>query len=111
VNLSDSIHSWFGCQLVNLRQLHNLAQCCASPEKISVRILMPESLWTESFSINECPVGAFTFVTIVLSVNGASIGLSTNHRLLVRLMCFANESVLSGCKNETGGCSAAAVRS
>ena len=40
VNFSDSIHSWFGCQLVNLRQLHNLAQCCASPEKISVRILM-----------------------------------------------------------------------
>ena len=28
VNLSDSIHSWFGCQLVNLQQLHNLAQPC-----------------------------------------------------------------------------------
>ena len=44
VNLSDSIHSWFGCQLVNLQQLHNLAQCCASPEKISVRILMEGQL-------------------------------------------------------------------
>jgi hypothetical protein len=39
-NLLESQHSWFGWQLFDLQQLHNIAQHCTSAKKNSMRILM-----------------------------------------------------------------------